>query len=210
MQIIEQEIITSTVNKEAMSYNSFKALIDEGLAEGKTTGTEQSKALTKYTRLNRQRMKRLDKQIELNKSLKEELKNVNEPWIWLVLVEGWCGDVAQNVPVINKMAETAPKIELRLLLRTECPDVMDQYLTDGSRSIPKLICLHANYLHELGTWGPRPESFQRKVMQWKDDSDISHEEWVEKLQKWYVEDKTQTLQSDFEKLIDEWNDKEVG
>ncbi len=205
MTATDKKIITPDIIKEAMSYNSFQKLIDEQLAKGKTTGTMQSDKLTEHTRLNRQRMKRLDKTIELNYSLKEKLKNVEGPWLWLVLVEGWCGDVAQNVPVIHKMAEASTKIELKLLLRTENTDIMDLYLTNGGRSIPKLICLDTYSLEDIGSWGPRPGEFQRKAMQWKDDPDISHEEWAEKLHKWYADDKTETLQSDFEKLLDEWS-----
>jgi hypothetical protein len=56
----------------------------------------------------------------------------------------------------------------------------------------------------LGTWGPRPGNFQQKAMAWKDDPDLSMEEWAEKLHQWYAEDQTETIQSDFETLIKEW------
>jgi hypothetical protein len=120
------------------------------------------------------------------------------------MAERWCGDVAQNVPAIHKMAEAAPNVTLKLLLRTENTEIMDRYLTNDGRSIPKLVCLQADTLKEQGTWGPRPETFQRQAMQWKDDPDISHQEWAEKLHKWYNEDQSQAIQSDFEELIEEW------
>jgi hypothetical protein len=205
MPASDPQLITPNVIEEAMSYDSFLALIDERLKQGKTTGAKQSDELTEYTRLNRQRIKRLDKAIKLNDSLKEKLADIQGPWTWLVLAEGWCGDVAQNVPAIHKMAEAAPNVTLKLLLRTENTDIMDRYLTNGGRSIPKLVCLQADTLEENGTWGPRPETFQRQAMQWKDDPDISHREWAEKLHKWYNEDQSQAIQSDFESLIEEWS-----
>ncbi|HYW34828.1 MAG TPA: thioredoxin family protein [Balneolaceae bacterium] len=204
MQKSQQNVITPAVIADAMDYDAYRQLIDDCLKEDQTTGSKQSEALTEYTRLNRQRMNRLDKTVEINDSLKEKLKKIPESWIWLVLTEGWCGDAAQNVPVINKMAELAPKIELKLILRTENTDIMDEYLTKGGRSIPKLVCLHADTLDEIGTWGPRPSDFQEKALEWKDDPNISHEEWAEKLHKWYAKDKSQTIQDDFEKLLDEW------
>src|SRR5699024_10596955 len=178
MAASEKELITPDIIQEAMSYNAFQNLIDKCISKGKTTGTMQSDELTEYTRLNRQRMKRLDKTSELNDSLKEKLQNMEEDLIWLVLAEGWCGDVAQSLPVINKMAETTSNIDLKILLRTENTDIMDQYLTNGGRSIPKLVCLQASSLQELGTWGPRPAKFQQQAMKWKEDPEVSHEEWA--------------------------------
>ena len=65
---------------------------------------------------------------------------------WLVLTEAWCGDAAQSLPIINKMAEVSDNITLRLILRDENLDVMDQFLQNGrSRSIPKLICHQRRY-----------------------------------------------------------------
>jgi hypothetical protein len=201
----KEKTITPSIIDKAMSYEEFRTLIEEQLESGKTTGTKQSEDLTEYTRLNQQRMTRLDKTTELNSSLKEKLQDVQKPLIWLVLAEGWCGDVAQNLPVIAKIANESPNITLKILLRTENTDIMDQYLTNGGRSIPKLVCFDADTLDEKGTWGPRPDKFQKKAMQWKDEPNTTHEEWAEKLHKWYAKDQSQTLQSDFEKLLDEWS-----
>jgi hypothetical protein len=204
MSKTKQQLITRGVINEAMNYESYRSLIDECLKQDKTTGAKQFEGAVDYTRLNQQRMNRIDKTVELHEALKKKLKNIKTPWIWLVLTEGWCGDAAQNVPVIHKMAEVSANIDLKFILRTENTDIMDQYLTNGGRSIPKLVCLHADTLEEIGTWGPRPGEFQRKAMEWKDDPDLSHEEWAEKLHAWYAKDKSQTIQADFEKLLGEW------
>ncbi len=55
-----------------MSFAEYLKLIDELLLEGKTTGENQSEAMFGYGKLNRQRMKRLEKTVELNDSLKEK------------------------------------------------------------------------------------------------------------------------------------------
>jgi len=204
MDTTTEKHITRELIEEAFTYRQYRELIDKLLERGRTTGDKDSEEIIHYTRMNVQRMKRQDKQISLNESLKEKLKNLGSDWIWLVITEGWCGDAAQNIPVINKMAEAAPNIELKFILRDEHPEIMDQYLTDGSRSIPKLVCLDAESLEEIGTWGPRPAVIQEKAMQWKDDPEISKEEWAEKLHKWYADNKTEEQQKEFEQLIEEW------
>ena len=204
MDTTTEKYITRELIEEAFTYNQYRELIDKLLERGRTTGDKDSEEIIHYTRMNVQRMKRQDKQISLNESLKEKLENLGSNWIWLVITEGWCGDAAQNIPVINKMAEAAPNIELKFILRDEHPEIMDQYLTDGSRSIPKLVCLDAESLEEIGTWGPRPAVIQEKAMQWKEDPEISKEEWAEKLHKWYADNKTEEQQKEFEQLIEEW------
>ncbi len=199
-----QSVITEPKLRTALSYEEYRELINDLLEHGKTTGPNQSEMLTEYTKMNVQRMRRLDKTTELNNSLQQKLQSVEQEWIWVVLTEAWCGDAAQNVPIINKMAKHSINIHLKLLLRDENLEIMDQYLTDGGRSIPKLICLDRETLNELGTWGPRPGDFQQKAMQWKNDPEISKEEWVEKLHTLYAKDKSQTIQSDFEQLIEQW------
>ena len=204
MDTTTEKHITRELIEEAFTYRQYRELIDKLLERGRTTGDKDSEEIIHYTRMNVQRMKRQDKQISLNESLKEKLENLGSNWIWLVITEGWCGDAAQNIPAINKMAEAAPNIELKFILRDEHPEIMDQYLTDGSRSIPKLVCLDAESLEEIGTWGPRPAVIQEKAMQWKDDPEISKEEWAEKLHKWYADNKTEEQQIEFEQLIEEW------
>jgi len=205
MSTITEQAITPSVIDEAMDYQEYRQMIDELLEQDKTTGDNHSEAMIHYTKMNVQRMSRIDKQIELSDSLKKMLAEVDGPWIWLVLTEAWCGDAAQNVPAIAAMAEQSDNIELKLILRDQHLDIMDEHLTNGGRSIPKLICLDADTLEEFGSWGPRPEEAQEKAMEWKDDPDISKEEWAEKLHKWYAKDKTQQIQSEFKELISNWN-----
>lgn len=200
-----EQIITPEVIHEAKSYKAYRSMIDERLSENKTTGNNHSDEMVDYTRMNVQRMKRLDKQVQLSDSLAEKIDQIKEPWIWLVLTEAWCGDAAQNIPAIAKMADHSEQIELKLILRDEYPGIMDEYLTNGGRSIPKLVCLHADTLEEKGSWGPRPVAIQQKVMQWKDNPDMSFKESAEKLHGWYAKNKTKDLQSEFEQMIENWN-----
>jgi hypothetical protein len=98
-------------------------------------------------------------------------------------------------------AESNGKISLRILLRDENPDVMNAYLTNGSRSIPKLICLDAKTLEEVGVWGPRPAEAQEKMNEWKA---LPLSEKIEKVHAWYAANETAALQSEFLNLAAAW------
>ena len=150
-----------------MSYKAYLALIDKLLQEGKSTSGDQNESNLAYTRLNQQRTKKWDKIISVNEPLTQALSRLPYNMIWLVLTEGWCGDAAQSLPIINKMAEISAQIELKLLLRDQHPQLMDAYLTKGARAIPKLIFLRKSDLKELAVWGPRPAPAQNMLYDYK-------------------------------------------
>lgn len=186
-----------------MTYEAYLELIDTLLAEGKTTGPNQSEAMFNYGKLNRQRMKRLDKTAAINESLKKQVKAVERKMVWLTITEGWCGDAAQNIPLIEKIASENSNIEMRYVLRDENLDLMDKYLTNNALSIPKLICFDAETFEELGMWGPRPRNAMNYFYEMKKAS-LEKPQMMENLQRWYNEDKNQSLQIEFESLLSSW------
>lgn len=199
--------ITDTVLKNAFDYPQYRHLMDQLVAEEKTTGTNQSEDMVAYTKQNLHRIKRVEKTVKINDELTTALQAIQTPWTWLVLVEAWCGDVPANVPVIAKMAEISPNISLKLILRDENLDIMDAFLTNGySRAIPKMICLHSDTLEVIGTWGPRPAPAQKMVMDNKDNPVEPYAEFVKKVQLWYAKDKGKTIQAEFLELVNEWQD----
>src|SRR5215217_2625701 len=99
--------------KKAMTFAEYIKLIDDLLLDGKTTGPNQSDAMFNYGKLNRQRMHRLEKTVVLGESLREKVQNNKRKMIWLVITEGWCGDAAQNIPIIEKIAAESALIETR-------------------------------------------------------------------------------------------------
>jgi hypothetical protein len=188
---------------KSFSYSGYLALIDGLLEEGKTTGPNQSEAMVNFTRLNRQRMQRLDKTVELSESVKSAARNVGRKMIWLVITEAWCGDAAQNIPPIEKIANLSDRIETRYVLRDENPELMDQFLTNGARSIPKLIALDAETLEILGNWGARPDAAQKLFSELKHQG-AEKPAIMEQLQRWYNSDRTLSLQNEFKRLLAEW------
>lgn len=189
--------------EKSMTYAEYIKLIDDLLLDGKTTGENQSEAMFNYGKLNRQRMHRLEKTVHLNDSLKLTTQNVRRRMIWLIITEGWCGDAAQNIPTIEKIAAQSDLIETRYVLRDENLELMDKYLTNNARSIPKLIALDAETLDEIGTWGPRPQAAMDLFYELK-AQEMPKAEIMEKIQRWYLADKEKSIQMEFESLLNQW------
>jgi len=198
------ELITPEVIESGMTYREYRDLIETLLGKGKTTGDNQSEQIVEYAKLNNQRMNRLDKTVKLTDEAAEVVKNIEKPQIWIVLTEGWCGDAAQNVPVIAKMAAANDQITLRLLLRDKHLDIMDAYLTNGGRSIPKLIAVDAESYEELFNWGPRPEPAQEIMIDFKNNPEgRERQEVYQQIHKWYADDKSHTMQKEIADLVKE-------
>jgi Thioredoxin len=108
----------------------------------------------------------------------------------LVLAEDWCGDASNTVPILAKLSDLAPGIELRILRRDEHPDVMDRYLTNGARSIPVVIALDRDF-RELGHWGPRPRLLQEWVLEERKKGTPKDQLYPE-VRRWYARDAGET------------------
>lgn len=186
----------------SMTYDEYFTLMNTLVDEGKTTGENQNEAFVKYTFLNRHRMNRLNKTVKLREELQEAIAAIDEPMTWLVLSEAWCGDAAQNLPVINQVAQLNEHISLRIILRDEHLDIMDELLTNGGRSIPKLVALNAEN-EVVFQWGPRPAPVQEMVNAYKamPEPKKPYSEFTEEVQKWYAVDKTATMQAEFLELL---------
>ena len=187
-----KKIIENSLEK-AISYSEYRVLVKSLLDEGKSTGPNQSDDLLNYSLLNDKRMKRLDKTIKISEETIAKLKDIKEPQTWLVLTEGWCGDAAQNLPVINKIAEENSNIQLKVVLRDENLELMDEFLTNGGRSIPKLIALSKNN-QVIDTWGPRPTIATKMVADYKAEHGSLDANFKKDLQIWYNKNKGEDVQ----------------
>lgn len=190
------------------SYLKYRTLVTGLLKEGKSTGNQQSEALTHYTELNEARMNRLDKKTVITEDNIRKLLSLKKKYIWLVLSEGWCGDAAQILPVMNKMASITKHIDFKIVFRDENDGLMNSFLTNGNRAIPKLIVLEADSLTILGSWGPRPKGATDLITSYKRQYGAIDETAKTELQLWYLHDKglgTQTevadLMLEFERLL---------
>lgn len=198
-------LLTTERLASAMTYDQYRERVADLLASGQTTGTDHSEKLVAFTRLNDHRMGRIERTVKLSEETRHTLAQLDRQLLWVILAEAWCGDVAQNLPILAMMADATPNISLRILLRDENLDIMDAYLTNGGRAIPKLVCLDTGTLAELGAWGPRPEPAQEMVREHKQNPQEPDSEFVKKVQLWYAKDKGKNIQREFQDLLTAWN-----
>jgi hypothetical protein len=168
-------------------------------AGNQDTLNEEQKELWEYKKLNLQRSSRIDKTYTVSDELKSVIMNIKNKQLWMVITEGWCGDSAQTLPHIVKMAELNPNIELKILLRDKNLDIMDLYLTNGTRSIPVLV-IFDEAGNELLKWGPRTKVLQEQMIQWKSEG-IVKPELYEKLHLWYARNKGKEIEAEFIKIL---------
>ena len=186
--------------QNSFSYDDYRKQITHLISVGKSTGHEQSKDLLHYSELNETRMNRLEKTIDVLPEIKIKLQNLEKKYIWLVLSEGWCGDAAQIVTVIHKMAEITDKIELKIALRDDNDALMQHFLTNGGKAIPKLIVLDAENFEILADWGPRPHGAKQLIIDYKATHGVVDETAKIELQKWYLHDKGVSIQQEIMEL----------
>jgi len=180
---------------KSLSYEAYRKKVSDLLEEGKSTGPNQSEDLLHYSTLNDARMNRLDKKTKLTNSTIEALKNTKEKQTWLLITEGWCGDAAQISPVINKMSLESDKVDLKVVLRDENEDLMNQFLTNGSKSIPKLVVLNEEN-EVVSSWGPRPSIATKMVNDYKAKHGGLDADFKRDLQVWYNKNKGESIQED--------------
>ena len=189
------------VTETAYSYADYMELMEKVVEENRTTGPKQSEELNYYTKLNLSRMQRLNKKTAVNEDLKNTVDKIQIPQTWFVLTEAWCGDAAQNIPVLYAATLSNPLITMKLLLRDENPEIMDAYLTHGGRSIPKLIAVDEDF-NELFTWGPRPEGAQVLLAEYKANPVKPYKEFAEDIQRWYNTDKSESVQKELLEILE--------
>lgn len=192
IQIIENSL------RKSISYQEYYDLIQEYAKDKKTSG-EPTDIKINFTKLNASRMRRLNKTIKLTE---EELATFSkmQKLTWLVLSESWCGDAAQTLPVMNKIAEASDKVDIKIVFRDENLDLMNHFLTNGGQAIPKVIILNDNN-EVLNTWGSRSKAATKLVMEYKKEHGTLDDEFKKDLQVWYNKDKGKSIIEDFKELV---------
>lgn len=171
----------------ALTYAEYLEGIENELANEPTN--EEEKMIYDYTKLNAARIKRLDRTQKISQEAQDIIKAISKNLYWIVITEGWCGDAAHTVPVLNKLQELNPNIEMKIILRDENLELMDRYLTNGGRSIPKLIVYNPETEEVLGTWGPRPTGATKLMEDYRAEHGVIDDVVKEQLQVWYNKDK---------------------
>ncbi|MCB0736504.1 MAG: thioredoxin family protein [Bacteroidetes bacterium] len=167
---------------QGMNYSTYKKLVEHQAKNGLTSGPNQTDDYINYTKLNYQRMKRAEKTYPVSIDAIE-----TDLIYWLIVTETWCGDAAQAIPVIEKLAALF-KAKTKYLLRDENLDVIDQFLTNGNRSIPKLILMTKEF-EAKASWGPSPAAAKALQLDYKNGKYASKDAYKRDLQAYYNENK---------------------
>lgn len=186
--------------KNSFSYPDYLNLLED-LVKYKSTTGEPNEDRVNFTALNFKRIQRLNKTIKLSPEQEDSFKNLRPQQTWLVILESWCADGAQTIPVLNKIAEASENISLKIVLRDEQPELMDNFLTNGTRSIPKLIILNKN-LEVMTTWGPRSVPATEMVTDYKTEFGKIDAAFKAKLQIWYTKDRGMSIINELADTVD--------
>jgi hypothetical protein len=182
--------------KEGISYEAFLRSIEEKVAEGKCQGREECLPL------NLQRMRRIGRTFRIPEEFCQWVSRLHRPQVWMVLTEDWCGDSAQTLPYIAKIAACSSQIQLKILARDEHPDVMNLFLTDGKRSIPVLAAFDGSG-NLLFRWGPRPreaaEIFARAIAR-----GASKDQALLELHTWYSKNRGRAVLAELAEKLMPW------
>jgi hypothetical protein len=184
----------------SMSYSTYRNLVKILVEEKTNSGIEKNEDLANYTVLNDKRMNRWDKTLKISAESQLQLSFFNSNITWLVITESWCGDAAHIVPVLYKIAEHI-NINFRVVLRDENLELMDMFLTNGARAVPKLIMIDNVSGEVLNTYGPRPSEATQMVLEYKAKHGVITPEFKEELQLWYNKNKGENIVNDMTELL---------
>ena len=199
---MEKTLIDMKSATKLFSFEEYKELVFSLFEEGKATGNVQNEDKIAATKMNISKIIRLVKRFEITSEMQQILDNIESPQDWFVISEGWCGDSAQTLPLIDKLAAASNKIKLSIILRDDNPEIMDAYLTNGGASVPKLIARDRTTGEDLFTWGARPEKIQQMVLDYKEEYSLNNKkEFNKNLHLWYAKNKGISLQEDIIGLL---------
>ncbi len=189
----------SIINK-SIAYSAF---VDEFTKQVNVsdinTLSDYDKRYYDYRKLNFQRSSRVEKTFEPTEETKEIFSKINSPQKWIAITESWCGDSAQNIPVVAKLAELNKNIDFKIVLRDSNLEFMDLYLTNGGRSVPKLIAFDKND-DELFQWGPRPGEAKKLFSDLK-KNEVEVSEIHKELQLWYGKNRGKEVEKEIAELV---------
>ena len=195
-----ENIIKSSL-ENSLSYTEYRTLVSDLLVQGKSTGDNQTESYLNYSKLGNARMKRLDKTFKLSEEAKKMIQESLKKYTWIVLTEGWCGDAAHALPIIDKIATISGNVDLKIVLRDENDELMNQFLTNGNKSIPKLVAIDSETKEVINTWGPRPSIATKMVNDYKDVNGSLDPKFKEELQVWYNKNKGENIENDILSLL---------
>jgi len=152
-----------------------------------------------FTKLNMQRMRRVAKTYTPSEEMSSVISKIKGNQTWVFITEGWCGDSAQTLPAIAKITAANSSVSLVIIERDDNLEVMNNYLTNGTKSIPILVVFDEQQ-KELFKWGPRPTEARELIARLKSEG-MEHDAFIEQLHLWYAKNKSRSLEAELLALL---------
>lgn len=181
-----------------MNFKEYHQKFQTILNQSHTNAPYDNPEFIEYTKLNFSRFNRWLKKGELSDESVDAILRIDEPQEWIVITDHWCGDAAHSVPIIVKLAGLNSLIDLSFQLRDSEESEINSYLTNGSKSIPKLIVRKNG--KDIFTWGPRPSACNLMLDDMKNKNLDAHT-IKEEIQKWYNSDQGKSIQMEIIELL---------
>jgi hypothetical protein len=182
-----------------MNFKEYLQYFEQMLSNEAPVAPYDNPDYLNYTKLNWARMNRWLKTAVLSEEMKSVAKAINEPLQWIVITEPWCGDAAHVVPFLQLISLENPLITVTYELRDAEPHRINSYLTNGGKSIPKLVVRNAQG-EDIAVWGPRPAKCQ-EVYKALTTEKADLETLKTALQNWYNADKGVGIQLELAVLL---------
>lgn len=191
MEVLEIKHIIEDAIVNGIDYEAYTKLM-QLYVQNECSSSGDDENLVHYTKLNAARMHRLDKTLKIENTSIADIVSYPKKVIWITITESWCGDAAQVIPVVAKIASYNSNITLKFVLRDQNEALMNQFLTNGAKSIPVVIAVDAASLEVINTFGPRPSILRQMVLDFKAKNGMLTDEFKTDMQRWYTKDKGQT------------------
>jgi hypothetical protein len=120
----------------------------------------------------------------------------------LVISEVSCSDSTALLSVLKRYLE-GEKVEFRFALRSENPDLMQAFLTNGARAVPIIIILDEQGYY-MDRFGPRPKTAQDIFETYRQDINegrIERKEVSKKIRNFYARDRGNAILKDFSEKL---------
>lgn len=145
---------------------SFEEYISTAKERLENPSNQKEPEYKQYYELGLQRMDRTLKKYVPDEQQLKELASKNFDGKILIISEAWCGDASATVPALVTFFKGHN--EVKIFLRDSDKSLINQYLTNGTESIPKVIILDKDF-NVKNSWGPRPKYGYELLMKHKAD-----------------------------------------
>jgi len=186
MNSLQQALSSS----HSLSLEEFYQLVENELTDNQPKMYE-TKYLT-YIQDGKDLSDAIKKHLQIEKKFFNQIQKLSSLKFCMIL-EPWCLDACVLLPILEAISVIRPELEIRLYLRDSNEDLMNQFLTNGSKSIPIAFGLDEND-EEIFRWGARTALAQKNM-----DAMLGQdfETKYKAMKEWYLSDNGKSVQEEW-------------